>query len=67
MKRKELTKTFIMTLNLKNLRFLSFLQKNFIFVRVNPSTARAVHTRFLHFLLGYYISAFKHVKDKKYH
>ena len=31
----------------------------------NPLTAGAVHIRFLYFLLAYYISAFKHNKDKK--
>ena len=31
----------------------------------NPLTAGAVHIRFLHFLLAHYISAFKHIKDKK--
>ena len=31
----------------------------------NPLTAGAVHIRFLHYILAHYISAFKHVKDKK--
>ena len=31
----------------------------------NPLIAGAVHIRFLHFLLAHYISAFKHIKDKK--
>ena len=34
---------------------------------INPLTAGAVHIRFLHVLLAHYISAFKHVKDKKLH
>ena len=34
-------------------------------VPMNPLTAGAVHTRFLHFLLAHYISAFKHNTDKK--
>ena len=29
---------------------------------LNPSTAGAVHIRFLHFILAHYISAFKPVK-----
>ena len=33
----------------------------------NPLTAGAVHIRFLHFILAHYISAFKPVKDKKWH
>ena len=32
---------------------------------INPSTAGAVHIRFLHFILAHHISAFKPVKDKK--
>ena len=34
---------------------------------LDPLTAGAVHIRILHFLLAHYISAFKHVKDKKWH
>ena len=34
------------------------------YLSFNPLTAGAVHIRFLHFLLAYYISAFKPVKDK---
>ena len=34
-------------------------------VEFNTLTAGAVHVRVLHFLLAHYISAFKHVKDKK--
>ena len=34
---------------------------------INPLTAGADHTRFLHFILAHYISAFKPVKDKKWH
>ena len=33
---------------------------------INPLTAGAVHIRFLHFLLAHHISAFKHVKVKRY-
>ena len=33
----------------------------------NPLTAGAIHIRFLHFLSAQYISAFKDVKDKKWH
>ena len=33
----------------------------------NPLTAGDVHIRFLHFLLAHYTSAFKPVKDKKWH
>ena len=33
----------------------------------NPLTAGAVHIRFLHFILAYYVSAFKPIKDKKWH
>ena len=36
-----------------------------IIIMFNPLTAGAVHIRFLHFILAYYISAFKRVKDKK--
>ena len=36
-----------------------------IFRRFNPLTARAVHIRFLLFIIAHYISAFKPVKDKK--
>ena len=31
-----------------------------------PLTAGAVHIRFLHFILAHYISASKHIKDKKW-
>ena len=34
---------------------------------VDPLTAGAAHIRFLHFLSAHYISAFKPVKDKKWH
>ena len=34
-------------------------------VSINPLTASAVYIRFLHFLLAHYVSAFKHIKDKK--
>ena len=33
-------------------------------LRFNPLTGGAAHIRFLQFLLAYYISAFKPVKDK---
>ena len=35
------------------------------FVHLDPLAAGAVHIRFSNFLLAHYISAFKHVKDKK--
>ena len=35
--------------------------------KFNPLTPGAVYIRFLHFLLAHYISAFKPVKDKKWH
>ena len=61
MNQKELTKTVMMVLNGKNpLISMAYTKKN---QRFNPLTAGAVHTRFLHFLLAYYISGFK-LKDK---
>ena len=33
--------------------------------QINPLTAGAFHIRFLHFLLAHYISAIKHINDKK--
>ena len=65
MKQKERTATIMMfQIEKETLWSPWFIQKCLSALSLNPLTAGAVHIRFLHFLLAYYISAFKPVISK---